>query len=171
MKNVERNSIYLLILLFFSFIIHLAVTPKQKKAMHAAVEPKEKYIIKIDSTFSKEALIEYVYSLNLRFPHIVLAQAQLESGNFSSKIFRENNNLFGMKEAKIRPTTNCGTNRGHAKYNHWRESVIDYVLYYAVYLHRFKTEESYYNYLDRGYAKNSNYSKILRKIAASYKKL
>jgi hypothetical protein len=170
MKNLEKNSIYLLILLLFSFVVNLAVTPKQKKAMHAAVEPKEKYIIKIDSTFSKEALVEYVYSLNLRFPHIVLAQAQLESGNFSSKIFRENNNLFGMKEARIRPTTNCGTNRGHAKYNHWRESVMDYVLYYAVYLHRFKTEREYYAYLDRSYAEGNKYSRIVKTIAKKYKR-
>lgn len=138
--------------------------------MHAAIEPKEKYIIKVDSTFSEEALIKYVYSLNVRFPHIVLAQAQLESGNFNSRIFKENNNLFGMKEAKIRPTTNKGTNRGHAKYDHWRESVIDYALYSAVYLYKFKTEEQYYKYLDGNYAANSKYSKLVRKIAEKYKK-
>jgi len=170
MKNVHKNLMVLLVLVFISLAVNLSITPKQKKAMHVAIEPKEKYIIKVDSTFSEEALVEYVYSLNVRFPHIVLAQAQLESGNFNSRIFKENNNLFGMKEAKIRPTTNKGTNRGHAKYDHWRESVIDYALYAAVYLYKFKTEEQYYKYLDGNYAVSSKYSKLVRKIAEKYKK-
>jgi hypothetical protein len=38
-------------------------------------------------------------------------------------------------------------------------------------MHRFKTEEAYYAYLDRSYADNPNYSKLIRKIAESYKKL
>jgi hypothetical protein len=74
-----------------------------------------------------------------------------------------------MRQARLRPTTNKGSRNGFAKYDHWRDSVMDYILYYAVYMHKFKTEEAYYAYLDRSYANNPHYSKLIRKIAESYK--
>ena len=119
--------------------------------------------------FTEEKLIEYIKELNIKFPHIVLAQARLESGNFKSNIFKENNNLFGMKEAKQRISTNKGTNLGHAKYENWKECVVDYALYQATYLSKFKTEEQYYSYLADNYAANGNYIKLVKKIAKDYK--
>lgn len=166
-----RNMMISGALLVIALAINLAMTPEQIKKMHATVKPVPKYIPKVDSTFSQEALVEYVYSLNVRFPHIILAQAHLESGKFTSRIFIKNNNLFGMRQARLRPTTNKGSVNGFAKYDHWRDSVMDYILYYAVYMHRFKTEEAYYAYLDGSYADNPNYSNLIRKIAESYKKL
>lgn len=167
---IKRPEIVILSVVMSALIINLAVTPAQKRAIAKKIDPKPKYIPKLDSTFSQEALVEYVYSLNVRFPHIILAQAHLESGKFTSGIFVNNNNLFGMRQARLRPTTNKGTRNGFAKYDHWRDSVMDYILYYAVYMHRFKTEEAYYAYLDGSYADNAHYSKLIRKIAESYKR-
>ena len=167
---IKRPEIIILSVVMSALIINLAMTPAQKKAIAKKIDPKPKYIPKLDSTFSQEALVEYVYSLNVRFPHIILAQAHLESGKFTSRIFVNNNNLFGMRQARLRPTTNKGSRNGFAKYDHWRDSVMDYILYYAVYMHRFKTEEAYYAYLDGSYADNPHYSKLIRKIAESYKK-
>jgi len=164
-----RNMMISGALIVIALAINLAMTPEQLKKIHATVKPEPKYIPKVDSTFSQEALVEYVYSLNVRFPHIILAQAHLESGKFTSGVFISNNNLFGMKQARLRPTTNKGSKRGYAVYPHWRDSVMDYILYYAVYMHRFKTEAAYYAYLDRTYAENPNYSKLIRKIAEGYK--
>ena len=166
---IKRPEIIILSVVMSALIINLAMTPEQKKAIAKKIDPKPKYIPKLDSTFSQEALVEYVYSLNVRFPHIILAQAHLESGKFTSGIFVNNNNLFGMRQARLRPTTNKGTRNGFAKYDHWRDSVMDYILYYAVYMHKFKTEEAYYAYLDGSYADNPHYSKLIRKIAESYK--
>jgi hypothetical protein len=167
---IRRPEIIMVSIVMSALIINLAMTPAQKKAIAKKIDPKPKYIPKLDSTFSQEALVEYVYSLNVRFPHIILAQAHLESGKFTSGIFLKNNNLFGMRQARLRPTTNKGSRNGFAKYDHWRDSVMDYILYYAVYMHKFKTEEAYYAYLDRSYANNPHYSKLIRKIAESYKK-
>ena len=166
---IRRPEIIMISIVMSALIINLAMTPAQKKAIAKKIDPKPKYIPKLDSTFSQEALVEYVYSLNVRFPHIILAQAHLESGKFTSGIFVNNNNLFGMRQARLRPTTNKGSRNGFAKYDHWRDSVMDYILYYAVYMHKFKTEEAYYAYLDRSYANNPHYSKLIRKIAESYK--
>lgn len=167
---IKRPEIIILSVVMSALIINLAMTPAQKKAIAKKIDPKPKYIPKLDSTFSQEALVEYVYSLNVRFPHIILAQAHLESGKFTSRIFVNNNNLFGMRQARLRPTTNKGSRNGFAKYDHWRDSVMDYILYYAVYMHRFKTEEAYYAYLDGSYADNPHYSKLIKKIAESYKR-
>ena len=166
---IRRPEIIMISIVMSALIINLAMTPAQKKAIAKKIDPKPKYIPKLDSTFSQDALVKYVYSLNIRFPHIILAQAHLESGKFTSGIFVNNNNLFGMRQARLRPTTNKGSRNGFAKYDHWRDSVMDYILYYALYIHKFKTEEAYYAYLDRSYANNPHYSKLIRKIAESYK--
>lgn len=129
------------------------------------LSPEEKLIIiRENREFSEEKLKKEIYSLNFKFPHIVLAQAYLESGNFKSKIFIENNNLFGMKEAKIRSTVSRGTNRNHAYYEGWQESVIDYALYYATYLSDIKTESEYYGYLQQMYAEDPHYVTRLKEI-------
>lgn len=119
--------------------------------------------------FSEEKLILLLKSLNVKFPHIVLAQAQLESGHYKSKIFLENHNLFGMKEAKVRVHTSKGTQYNHAYYLHWRESVYDYAFYQCRYLSSLKTEEEYYIYLDKSYAEADNYVNLLKSMVKKQK--
>lgn len=114
-----------------------------------------------EDQFSQEALVEELKKLNVRFPHIVLAQAILETGYYESRIYQENHNLFGMKQARARATTAKGTQLGHAYYDHWKESVTDYALYQAAYLNKLRTEKKYLNYLDKNYAEASNYDKHL----------
>ena len=46
--------------------------------------------------FSEEKMIALMKELNMKFPHIALAQSKIETNNFKSKIFKENHNLFGM---------------------------------------------------------------------------
>jgi len=114
-------------------------------------------VIQQENAFSEEKLREYIIGLNVKFPHIVFAQAKLESGYFKSTIFRENNNLFGMKIATRRPTTNKGENRGHAAFDSWKESVVDYAFYQARYLGDIRTEAEYIQYLKANYAEDPGY--------------
>ena len=60
----------------------------------------------------------------------IFSQAAFETGNFSSVIFKEQNNLFGMKLARVRPTTATGEKRGHAVFKSIADSVKDYAIYY-----------------------------------------
>ena len=129
-------------------------------------------VVNINDTlndFSEEKLIELLLSLNVKFPHIVLAQAKLESGHYSSKIYKENHNLFGMKEAVVRIHTSKGTQFSHAYYDNWRESVYDYAFYQSSYLSTLKTEEEYYVYLDKSYAEADNYVKLLKSMVITEK--
>lgn len=67
-------------------------------------------------------------------PYIV-AQAKLESGNFTSRVFKLNNNYFGMKMPKVRPTTASSPGllspegNNYAYYNSESDSVADLLLW------------------------------------------
>ena len=88
----------------------------------------------------QDSLLNYIYELRVQHPYIVYAQAIIESGNFSSKIFKENNNLFGMKLAYQRPTTAIRAQYSHAVYKNWK---VFWTCYLAKYL-RNLTEEEYF---------------------------
>lgn len=120
-------------------------------------------VIRENNQFSEQRLISQIKQLNFKFPHIVLAQAYLETGQFSSTIFKQNNNLFGMKEAKQRSTISIGTRNNHAYYNTWAESVVDYALFYSTYLYSINTEEEYFQYLIQ-YAEDPSYIQRLKEI-------
>ena len=60
----------------------------------------------------------------------IFKHAQIESGNFKSKIFRDQNNAFGMRLAKRRKTLANDRKRGYAVYGEWYDSVYDYWLWY-----------------------------------------
>ena len=113
--------------------------------------------------FTKEKLVETLKDLNVKFPHIVLAQSIVETGHWKSKIFRENHNLFGMKQARVRINTAIGTQNNHALYDTWTESVYDYAFYQCRYLGSIKTEAEYFNYLNKSYAEDTNYVETLKK--------
>lgn len=119
-----------------------------------------------ENEFSPKKLRAYILELNIKFPHIVYAQARLETGNFKSQIFKTNHNLFGMKVATLRPTTNKGEENGHAYYENWKESVVDYAFYQAQYLSDIKTEAEYLEYLKANYAEAPNYMTQLLAIIA-----
>lgn len=118
--------------------------------------------------FAEEKFVLMLKDLNVKFPHIVYAQAYLETGGFKSEIFLENHNLFGMREARLRPTTAKGTNLKHAYYNNWRESVYDYVFYQCRYLSSLKTENEYFSYLNANYAEATDYPEALQRIIRNH---
>ena len=105
-----------------------------------------------------DEILSYILDLRIEYAYIVYAQARLESGNFTSDIFIENNNLFGMKVAERRPTTAIGVNRKHAVYKSWRESVLDYALMQAAY-YRGLSEKEYLDKICSVYAEDSMYRK------------
>lgn len=93
----------------------------------------------------------------LLHPHIVLAQAALETGNFSSRVCLEYNNLFGLR----RPS-----NGEYYRFHRWEDSVRayrDYVQY------KYKGGD-YYAFLDRiGYAEDRDYIQKIRQMVNTMK--
>ena len=110
-----------------------------------------------------DSLLEYIYEMRIEHPYIVYAQALKESARFTSNIYKENHNLFGMKVPERRSTVVIGVNRGHAVYLDWKMSVIDYALFQEAYMSGL-TEDEYLVRLGRIYASDTNYEKDLRKL-------
>ena len=84
--------------------------------------------------FSVELLKKAMEYERIKYADVVLLQSQLETGFYTSDIFLNGNNLFGMKYPKYRRTIATGTYKGHSQYNHWSDSVIDYAIWQEWYL-------------------------------------
>jgi flagellum-specific peptidoglycan hydrolase FlgJ len=145
----------------------MVTNAKQQAYKEAFNLPAETELVILDITedqFTQGQLVEELKRLNVRYPYIVLAQSILETGYWESRIYQENNNLFGMKQARARATTAKGTQLGHAYYDNWKESVTDYALYQAAYLNKLRSESKYLKYLDKNYAEAKNYDDALLTI-------
>ena len=114
--------------------------------------------------FTKEKFAAELERLNVKFPYIVMAQSIIETGHWKSNVFKENHNLFGMKQATVRINTANGTQNGHAYYDDWYQSVYDYAFYSCRYLNNIDNEEEYYLYLGQNYAEDSNYINSLKNV-------
>ena len=93
-----------------------------------------------------------------RVPHaeIVLAQARLETGNFTSRRCREDKNIFGIKHGKR-----------YAKYRRWQDSVADY----KERISSRYVKGDYYAFLRKiGYAEDAAYSRKVAEIVRTSKK-
>ena len=90
---------------------------------------------------------------NVQHKQVVLAQALLETGYFTSRVCQENKNLFGLR----RPSDGS-----YYEFDKWEDSVKayrDYVQY------KYKGGD-YYEFLDRiGYAEDKEYVTKVRSIA------
>lgn len=120
--------------------------------------------------FSEKNLVNEIKRLDIKYPHIVLAQAQLETGGFKSKLFIQNHNLFGMKEAKQRANLANGTKNGHAHFETWEESLLDYALLQCRFIGKISSEKDYFSYLEENYAEDSLYLSKIKKISQQNKK-
>jgi uncharacterized FlgJ-related protein len=173
-KTSKLVKVLLGLAVFATLGFTLAINNATNTAFETELEemPYEEKVIIINEiekdAFSQEALVEELKRLNIRFPHIVLAQAMIESGHFQSNIFMANNNLFGMKQARQRCTTAKGTNLNHAYYDNWKESVMDYALFQSAYLRKLKTEAQYLEYLDRNYAEAQEYDSAVKRMIEAH---
>lgn len=169
----KKQLIYKRIRLFKPTLIILAITAIAASIFYYTgithgfeklSDVEKAIIIKKTDEFEKDKLAQMLKDLNVKFPYIVMAQSIQETGHWKSSIFLENHNLFGMKEAQRRITTAEGTNRNHAYYNHWRESVYDYAFYQCRYLSSIKSEAEYFEYLSASYAEDSGYVDAIKKV-------
>mgnify|MGYP003127855672 FL=1 len=160
--SIRERLVRFTLLIFIAFLVlGIAQAPVETKY----ITNTEKVILIEDyNIFSEELLIEEISKLDFKFPHIVLAQAILETGTYESKIFKENHNLFGMKEARVRLNLAKGTQYGHAYYDNWKESLTDYALWYSTFAYKCKNEKQLYKLLNKQYAEANYYPQALQRI-------
>lgn len=121
-------------------------------------------------TFNEEkidylSLYNEILEQEVEFPDIVFAQAILESGHFTSKVFKNNKNLFGMKLPKKRTTLAIGQKYGYAVYEYWQESVGDYGLFQEyIFKNKKMSKSQYLSFIDKRYSETSGYVSKLKSI-------
>ena len=99
---------------------------------------------------TREQVLAEIQRQGIPHPDIVLAQARLETGNFTSSLCRNHHNIFGIKH-----------HGKYAHYRHWRDSVADYKRSISA---RY-TGGDYYAFLRRiGYAKDPKYFQKLKRF-------
>ncbi|QIG63366.1 hypothetical protein DAC16_133 [Bacteroides phage DAC16] len=163
-KELRLKDIIICLLIGISimFIIATIVQAKENKknTLQEVIEFTPCY---------KDSIANFLIELKVKYPHIVLSQSIIESGNYTSKVFLENNNPFGMKLSWNRATTALGIKNGYAYYSNLRDAIIDYAFMQSSYYRSAKTEEDYYILLQKSYAEDKEYINKVRKIANKLK--
>ena len=131
-----------------------------------------KNIIHAQPPINYQNLYQEIVKNDIKFPEVVFAQAVLETGHFTSKLFQQANNLFGMKIPSKRETLAVGKRKGnYAVFHDWLSSVSDYQIWqqYILKNKNIKTKKEYLALLNRIYAENQNYVQLLHKVMEKHK--
>lgn len=95
------------------------------------------------------ALIYY----EVKHPKTVLAQAKLESGNYTSNLCAEGNNFLGLYNSR---------RKEFFRFDHWTDCIIAYK---EMVEYKLLDKENYYDFLERiGYAEASNYVQVVKQV-------
>lgn len=119
---------------------------------------KNTNIERVDTTFLTRELNDSVLYLALlhyevKEPKIVLAQAKLESGNFTSNLFINKNNFLGLYNSR---------KKEFFEFNHWSDCIKGYK---NMIEYKLKDGENYYDFLKRiGYAEDPDYIAKVKRI-------
>jgi len=124
------------------------------------------YLTVFDKLFTPDLLKQAMFFEGVYAPEIVFTQAKLETGNFSSDLFVNGCNLFGMRYPAVRDTYATGVYKYHASYNTWVSSVKDIVLWQDWYIEKGFDLSNYLVFLQRvGYAKDKQYITKLKDMS------
>lgn len=110
----------------------------------------------LDKQLNRENLYNALVYYNVQYPEIVLAQAILESGNFTSDLCVSKNNFLGLYNSSKKEFYN---------FDHWTDCIIAYKNKIQ---YRLKENEDYYHFLKRiKYARDLNYIKKVKQIEST----
>ncbi len=166
--NVITGLIAIVALMFMILIFSKLNKPAVKETTTPVVKTQRVYV-KYTDHFSEKKLKAFLKASNVKFPHIVFAQARLESANFTSNLFLKHHNMFGMRIASSRPVSyNYVTSSNFAGYRTWKESVLDYIFYQCCFMRNINTEEEYYNTLSKKYCQENTYDTKIKELAKEY---
>ncbi len=140
LKLATKNGFSRVILLCTAFFLNSFTVPGGSPAMTEDMELRAEkslfYFQVRHLPFSEDLLIKCLEYEGIRYQDVVLLQSRLETGYYTSDIFLNGNNLFGMRYPERRPTVATGVYKEHASYAHWSDSVIDYALWQEYYISR-----------------------------------
>ena len=108
--------------------------------------------VPIQDTLTESNVLYILNLFDVQHPEIVLNQAILETGHFTSNICKQKNNLFGLYDS---------ANSEYMKFSHWIESCIAYK---NMVQYKYKGG-CYYEFLDNlPYAEDTEYINKLKSL-------
>lgn len=132
-------------------------TPKVELIIHKdsiykdSISSKSKVALNKQSVkepLNDRTLMKELRKNNISHPEIVLAQAKLETGNYTSSVLKSHNNLFGLRKGSR-----------YRRFGHWSESVKAYK---NLIQSKYKGGNYYAFLLSTGYAEDHDYIEKLR---------
>lgn len=151
-----KGKIIFVIVIFITFILGLCMgSTSNSKEM---IEPDPIEIVPDTNSFTNlelnKANFYFVCGyLGIEHPDIVYAQAQLESGQFTSSVFREKNNFLGLYNSK---------EETYYSFKHWSDCLQGYKDYVQV---KWDGNVDYYSFLlSLPYATDPNYLSKIKSI-------
>ena len=108
-------------------------------------------VVEHDIELSDSSLTDALHAYGCVLPAVAVAQAKLESANYSSAVAVENKNLFGIKFHRCEHVK--GENRGFASYESYRDNILCYI----------HVQNSYLKNIDGVYAE-PGYSDFIKSI-------
>lgn len=173
-KNLRVSIMALFGLLLFLYATVIAIMFKPKNIEYGEVKIAfTPYSITsmlggLDSLAKREVnddlALLLMREMQVQHPHIVLAQMNLESGYYQSKLAKDNNNYFGMKHPRQRVTVSLGEKNGYANYRNWCYSILDYALWQKRYAYNL-SEDEYLEKCGKNYAEDKKYIEKVKNIA------
>lgn len=146
-----KRIVNLLIVLMMGVLSLNSIKPAARQFVYEEV-------VKIDTSFLQQELndsvmLEACKYYGISHPEIVVAQAKLESGNYTSKLYRRYNNPLGLYNS---------SKHRYYRFKHWKDALIAYKTKIQ---YRHREGENYYKFLDRiGYAEDSRYTDRVKQL-------
>lgn len=145
----------IIFILFFMLFLKISFSQKNQDEVLAKYK---------DQPISDSAFVEASKMIGLQNIDLLLKQAKLESNNFKSKLFKNGNNMFGMRKPAQRETfAKKEKLMGYATFDSWIHSLLDYKLWYDINPKR--NSETYFEFLKRrNFAQDLNYIKKIKNV-------
>lgn len=162
MKKETQLLITLIISCFLFFGLGMIIGQHLYKAPSkttAKVSDSIVVVVKMDSITkalpavpNDTILLQVMKKHHIKHPKVVLAQAKLETGHYTSHVFKCKNNLFGLYNS---------SSRDYYSFKNWEHSIK----FYKDVIQSKYQGGSYYNFLqDIGYAEDKRYISKLKEI-------
>jgi len=130
-----------------------------------------KYHIFPNKNMTDSTVYDIICECGAWYPEIIMAQYKIESSGGKSTLAKSSNNLFGMRIAMRRPTTQLSgtSNSGYGVYLNWEHSIIDRILWERwVFKGEKPSYESYMARLETIYAESPCYRETVEGAARKY---
>lgn len=127
----------------------IANAPPNEVTIEDTIKEEDRSFMSLNPAEGLMSALEYY---GIKHPKIVYAQAVLETGNFTSSVLTNNNNLFGLYDS---------SKGSYYTFSHWSESVKayrDFIQYRYKPPNNVYNKSNYYQFLKNiGYARDPKY--------------